>query len=45
MRVTFVYLDLASDNPAYTGYFHHGIASLLKMSAESNFGWHHTLRD
>lgn len=28
MRVTFIYLDLATDEPTYTGYFHHGIASL-----------------
>ena len=28
MRITFVYPDLASDDPTYTGYFHHGIASL-----------------
>jgi len=28
MRVTFVYPDLAADEPTYTGYFHHGIASL-----------------
>ena len=28
MRVTFVYPDLATDEPTYTGYFHHGIAAL-----------------
>lgn len=28
MRVVFVYPDLASDNPDYTGYFYHGIAYL-----------------
>jgi len=28
MRITFVYPDLATDDPTYTGYFHHGIASL-----------------
>jgi len=28
MRITFVYPDLASDDPHYTGYFHHGIAVL-----------------
>lgn len=28
MRVTFVYTDLATDESTYTGYFHHGIASL-----------------
>lgn len=28
MRITFVYPDLATDNPNYTGYFHHGIAAL-----------------
>ncbi|MDI6603163.1 MAG: hypothetical protein QME57_03565 [Patescibacteria group bacterium] len=25
MRITFVYPDLATDNPNYAGYFHHGI--------------------
>ncbi len=28
MRITFVYPDLATDEPTYTGYFHQGIASL-----------------
>ncbi len=28
MRITFVYPDLATDEPTYTGYFHHGIAAL-----------------
>jgi len=28
MRITFVYPDLATDEPTYTGYFHYGIASL-----------------
>ena len=28
MRVTFIYLDLAVDDPAYSGYFYHGIAYL-----------------
>lgn len=28
MRITFVYPDLAANEPTYTGYFHHGIASL-----------------
>jgi len=28
MRITFVYPDLATDELSYTGYFHHGIASL-----------------
>jgi len=28
MRITFVYTDLATDEPTYTGYFHHGIAAL-----------------
>lgn len=28
MHITFVYTDLATDEPTYTGYFHHGIASL-----------------
>jgi len=28
MRITFVYPDLATDEPSYSGYFHHGIAAL-----------------
>ncbi|MBL7142412.1 MAG: cobalamin-dependent protein [Candidatus Pacebacteria bacterium] len=28
MRITFVYLDLATDDPTYSGYFYHGIAYL-----------------
>lgn len=28
MRIAFVYPDLASDDPHYTGYFHHGVAVL-----------------
>lgn len=28
MRIIFVYPDLSTDEPSYTGYFHHGIASL-----------------
>lgn len=28
MRITFIYTDLATDDPTYTGYFHHGIAAL-----------------
>jgi len=28
MRITFIYPDVASDDPIYSGYFHHGIASL-----------------
>jgi len=28
MRITFIYLDLATDDPTYSGYFYHGIAYL-----------------
>lgn len=31
MRITFVYPDIAADNPTYTGYFLYGIASLSSV--------------
>ena len=37
MRITFIYLDLASDNPTYTGYFHHGIASLSAILKKAGY--------
>ena len=35
MRITFVYPDLAANEPTYTGYFHHGIASLSAVLKEA----------
>ncbi len=35
MRITFVYPDLAANEPTYTGYFHHGIASLSAALKEA----------
>ena len=35
MRITFIYLDLAANEPTYTGYFHHGIASLSASLKEA----------
>ncbi len=37
MRVTFVYPDLATDEPTYTGYFHHGIASLSAILKKAGY--------
>ncbi len=31
MRITFVYPDIATDEPTYAGYFHYGIASLSSV--------------
>ncbi|GAG91726.1 unnamed protein product, partial [marine sediment metagenome] len=35
MRITFVYPDLAANESTYTGYFHHGIASLSAVLKET----------
>jgi radical SAM superfamily enzyme YgiQ (UPF0313 family) len=35
MRITFVYADLATDEPSYSGYFHHGIAALSAALKEA----------
>lgn len=35
MRITFVYLDLAADDPTYSGYFYHGIAYLSAVLKKS----------
>ncbi len=37
MRITFVYLDLASDDPAYSGYFYHGIAYLSAVLKKAGY--------
>lgn len=37
MRITFVYLDLATDNPSYSGYFYHGIAYLSAVLKKAGF--------
>ncbi len=37
MRVTFVYLDLASDDPTYSGYFYHGIAYLSAVLKKAGY--------
>ncbi len=39
MHITFVYPDVATDEPTYTGYFHHGIAALSAFLKKSG---HHT---
>jgi len=37
MRITFVYLDLATDDPYYSGYFYHGIACLSAVLKKAGF--------
>ena len=37
MRITFIYLDLAAEDSGYTGYFHHGIASLSAVLKKAGF--------
>ncbi len=37
MRITFIYLDLAADDPSYSGYFYHGIAYLSAVLKKAGF--------
>ncbi len=37
MRITFIYLDLATDEPTYAGYFYHGIASLSAVLKKAGY--------